>query len=824
MALQGDLKSINLGNVLQDIAANALTGTLTLTMRRRVRRFWFEKGKLRLVGLDNGKGPSPLNGLLALGKVKPKQVKQGGADSRVLRDLVKRCVVTEEDVGAGLAHQMTEFACDVFAWGEARFEFADGEPADDSFTTSQLDLDVRLPADPVIMEAARRMDEWGEIRKAVFSAEEILLLPPDRQPPEGDPVVERVAGMLDGARSLRDILDETHLGEFAVLGAAATLLRAGAARALTAEEAGERARAALKGRRYGQALRMARFGLERLPSNVDLLDAAAAAHEGLDETEEAASARRKLAAAQVAAGDREKALETYRKVVALAPGDTFAQEGIFELLLELERKAEAAKQGEALAAAYRKAGLPDETKGVFTRLMRAFGDDDGFLEQAAETALRLGEKKEALVLTRRLWERALEGGDRKAILARGAAVLKLDADAGDVARRLKDVESGAFDEERRLARRTKLLVALAIVLTIVVPSLVYELRSRSSLSAVRKEAITRRKEGEELLRLYNGFLDDYGWCLSAPDAKKERNEVEDAWVEASLMSPEKVDGLEERQLLAAAEQTRLVRDLARQDASKSRAGSVLGRIEGRVTGAGDRFAKEAAAWAAAGTAQDLARIAALVDPLALRAAQQSAGHGNVAVRRAAVAALGGQPSVEAFGTLVKRFAAEGDPGVRSLVREEMKRRTGKDAGEDADKWQEQYRRALAEQKPGLIPPLNASLVRVSEVVEGQPLVLEWRLENFGTSPVAFHLAPRLEVVADPARPLKVDALPGGPEARRIELRAGEFLGGRFDARKVVEGLGGPGVTYTFVWTARVQWGSAAAEVPVESVGLKVHHP
>ena len=54
MALQGDLKSINLGNVLQDIAANSLTGTLTLTMREHRRLFWFDKGKLRLVGGGDG--------------------------------------------------------------------------------------------------------------------------------------------------------------------------------------------------------------------------------------------------------------------------------------------------------------------------------------------------------------------------------------------------------------------------------------------------------------------------------------------------------------------------------------------------------------------------------------------------------------------------------------------------------------------------------------------------------------------------------------------------------------------------------------------------
>ena len=823
MALQGDLKSINLGNVLQDVAANSLTGTLTLTMRERRRLFWFDQGKLRLVGLENGKGPSALNGLLALGKVKPSEINPTGSNIRYLRGLVRKGTVTHDDVKAGLEHQMVEFVCDVFAWGDAHFEFVNGEPDEDAFETAQLDQGVRLAPDGVIMEAVRRVDEWGEIRKCIFSPEEILVVPADTVIPDDDPVVARLAGMLDGERRLQDILDQTHLGEFAVMSAAASLLRAGKVRALTAEEATENARRAAKGRKHDQALRMALFGLQRMPSNVELLELAAEAHEGLKQTDEAAAAWRKLAAALVATGKPDEALAAYRKVIAIAPRDTFAHEGIFELFIELGRKGEAAEQGEALAAAYKRAGQPDEMQAVFARLMKAFGDDDDFLEQAAETANRLGEKKQALALHRRLFDRALEQGIKENILARGKEVLRLDGGAEDVLRRMKEVETGAFHEKRRQARKVKLIAAGVLVLAVIVPVGIYELRSRSSIAGIRKEAITRTKEGEELLRLYNGFLDDWGWSLSASDAKKERDVVENGWLDGALPSMEKVDGMEEQQLLAVKAQMETVRDLARQPESQARATAVLKRIDGRVAGAGDRFVQQATAWAEAGTPDALAEIAKLVDPLALRAAQQAASHRSPGVRRAAVAALGGQPSVEALATLVKRFAAEDDDAIRALVREELKRRTGQDGGGDAGRWQEVYRRTLAEQKPGLVPPLHATLVRAPGEAEGQALVLEWRLENFGSSPLAFEMVHRLDAVADPERAVQAGPVPGGADTRRVELRPGEFLGGRFDAGKVVEGLDGAAATWSFVWTARVKW-AGAAEYPVESAEVKVRRP
>ena len=66
MALRGDLKSLNLGNVLQDLAYNSQTGTLRLHVGERRRFFWFEKGVLRLVGLGMGQGPSIAAGLRAI--------------------------------------------------------------------------------------------------------------------------------------------------------------------------------------------------------------------------------------------------------------------------------------------------------------------------------------------------------------------------------------------------------------------------------------------------------------------------------------------------------------------------------------------------------------------------------------------------------------------------------------------------------------------------------------------------------------------------------------------------------------------------------------
>jgi len=817
MALKGDLKSINLGNVLQDIAGNELTGTLTLTVRDQRRLFWFEKGRLRLVGLGNGKGPSPVNGLLALGKIKATDLNPKGSNVTLVRGLVRRGNVGRDDVKAALEQQMTEHVCDVFVWSDAHFEFSDGDPGEDDFEASQLDHEIRLAADPIIMEALRRVDEWTEIRKSVVSSEEILVVLRDRAMPDSDPTIERVAGMFDGERRLRDIIEQTHLGEFAVFRAAATLLRSGAVRAVTVKEATERAKAAAQKKQFGQALKLARFGLEREPNNSDLHVLAGEALEGLERPDEAASEYRQLAAAQMEGGKRQEAVTTYRRILALAPRDTFAQERLFALLVELGRKSEAMQQGESLAASYKRAGLPDKAKEVYTRIIAAFGDDDDLLEQAAEVARRLGDKKEAIALYRRLFDRALARGDSDAVVLHARTILRLDPSAEDVARRRMEVETGVYRKRQVFRRRIKLFVAGGALLAAITAALTYEIRARGYIGDVRKEAITKRKGAGDLLRMYNRFLDEYGWSLAVAEAKRERNELENTYVDAEF----KDLSMEEDRLLASLEVAQRVKDVVRQAETRQRADKVFTDVNRRIGEVGNRRIRESAAWAAAGTPEAMQKIRGLTDPLALQAVQQLAAHENLVVRQSAVVALEKQGSDDALQTLVKRLAAEPDVALKKEVYDVLCRRTGQDFKEDANAWSDWLRKQIVAKGKGAVPSLIATLAVHGRVEAGQPLVLEWRLMNFGGSTLTFTMRHAMEVSAEPKRAMQVRALPGS-EPRRVELRPGDFIGGRFDARSVVEGLGGP-AKFEFSWTVRVNWGGAG-ESPIEAMPLKVDVP
>ena len=126
MALKGDVKSIALANVLQDLASNEKTGTLCIRHKDKQIALWFDKGSLRLVGVGPREGPSLINGLMALEKITteeaPAPTGRRTAEVGVLITLVKKGKVKKEDLKAALDHKMSEHLCYAFLWHDATFD------------------------------------------------------------------------------------------------------------------------------------------------------------------------------------------------------------------------------------------------------------------------------------------------------------------------------------------------------------------------------------------------------------------------------------------------------------------------------------------------------------------------------------------------------------------------------------------------------------------------------------------------------------------------------------------------------------------------------
>ena len=774
MGIRGDVRSISLANVLQDLASNEKTGTLKVSStKERQIALWFDKGALRLVGVGPREGPSLLNGLLALEKLRAEEApavtgrrpNEGG----FIRGLVKKGRVTKDELKAALEHQMGEQLCDAFLWNDAQFEFDEGEPDDALFDVDQLDLEPRLSVEAAIMEAVRRADEWGETRKAILSSNEILVPDPSRLPADAEPTVRRIFALLDGERSIRDVQQLTRLGAFILLRAAALLIRSGAARPVSTAEAFERARARAGRKEWDAALRMARYGLEHERKNIGLLELAIKCCEMLEDHEGAASYARQLASAQVESGQTEEAVRTYQKVLVHAPFDLTAHERLFTLLCQLDLKLDALAAGEALASAYKKAGLPDKALDVYRRLLDKVGDQIELLESVAEIQRHLGDKGEAVALYKKLMDRAMESGQDGTALDYCRTILRLDprhAEALDLRQRL---ESGQVEKARRRRRAARIVLSVAAGLLVAAGALLYEWQARVQYGEVANRILdaAETRDRRQVLRLYDTVLDAYRWSIKAREIQPQREKVETDYVAEMTARAEDLDrnGRLPESIALLETALRDLRPGPRYDATEKR----LASYHQRRVEAERQFSTQI-------KSMEAPQIAAVRDPLAVPALRDVLGRSDAPARAAAVAALGQIPGETAVAALL-RALADPDPAVAADAAAHLMRRDR--------------------------VPFQARLVSRPAYPAGEPTALEWRIENLSPAELELSVeepaAKRLSVKG-PRGPVEVSGTAAG--RRVVRLGPGEFVGGVFpDAESKIREAG----RYQIDWSAAISW-------------------
>ena len=818
MGIKGDVRSISLANVLQDLAMNEQTGTLLIRHKDRRIALWFEKGALRLVGLGPGQGPSPLNGLIALGKVAPEEAPPAsghGGDRNFMRTAVKRNRLSAEDLRVALEHEMGEHLCDAFLWPEATFEFTEGDPDDTLFDTDQLDLEPRLAVDAMIMEAVRRADEWGETRKAVLSTNEILIGDPQLLPPDTEALTKRIFALMDGEHSLRQIMEHTRLGQFSVLRAAAQALKCGAARPLSAADAFQRARTHAGRKEWDAALKMARYGLDHERTNTGILELALRCVEELGDTQAAASYARQLASAQVEHGALEAAIKSYQKVLVHAPSDLTSHERLFDLMIRMDLKLDALAAGEGLAGAYKKGGLPDKALEVYRKLVETVGSHTELLESVAEIERHLGDKKEAVGTYRKLLARAMEAKNDTAALEYCHAILKIDS-RNDEARRLRQqLESGEMERARRRRRMIKILVGAAVLATLLVAGGVYELKARSAYQEVRLELLDAReaKRYPDALRSYDRVLVPYPWSLVAREIRPEREQIEARYADAELARAADVSssGHLTETIAALDEASELVR---RED--------LRAKLKGRAVDLRELRRKAEEEWSRRLRAMGPAEIEKVGDPLAAAALEACLTSDQAAVRRAAVKALGAIEGARADEALLKTLGHVDPELVKDAAGHLANRHRDDPAtqgfGADRNKWDEWWVRRKSQ--PGK-PPLQAAL-RASrqKVGPGEPASLEWRIANLSATETEFTIdeAPAwgLRLTGPGGAAVAPPAAPAGRPRRALRLGPGEYVGGTFE---LTASTASPG-QYQIAWSTGILWQGKSARIEASPLILE----
>jgi hypothetical protein len=222
MAIEGPLQDIGIHDVFQLLDLARKSGRLTVRSAARANegRVYFQAGAV--VHATMRDNPHKLTALLRkAGKVSQKELDAAGeaqdsGDSRRIGEiLIANGAVTRRDVERYMRQGIESVVFDLFSWKEGSFSFSDGLDDDVKF-----DAAVRVSTESLLMEGARRIDEWSRMHDRIPGPHVVPTLAEPREGTESfidlRPAEWEIVTLIDGMHSLRDIAAELALSEFEV--------------------------------------------------------------------------------------------------------------------------------------------------------------------------------------------------------------------------------------------------------------------------------------------------------------------------------------------------------------------------------------------------------------------------------------------------------------------------------------------------------------------------------------------------------------------------------------------------------------------------------
>jgi uncharacterized protein DUF4388/tetratricopeptide repeat protein len=263
MALEGPLKEFHIQDVFQLLDLGRKTGALRVTseLRQTSASVSFERGGV--VAATLGKTPQRIGArLVRIGKLSAKELDralglQEKGDSRKLGDiLLANGAISRRELERQLKVQVEETILELLSWTEGHFRFEEGAPSE-----AIIDSPVRIATEGLLLESARRVDEWSRIEDKVPHLKVVPKLPPADTASSGKldlvPFEWEVLAAVDGQRDLHALADTLGRSEFDVARTVYTLAAAGVIVLDTSKGTAE------NGRDHGAVLRPAREALAK---------------------------------------------------------------------------------------------------------------------------------------------------------------------------------------------------------------------------------------------------------------------------------------------------------------------------------------------------------------------------------------------------------------------------------------------------------------------------------------------------------------------------------------------------------------------------------
>ncbi len=216
MSLSGNLKTMDLAELLQWVTLGRKTGSLTFIRNKSKNHIYFKDGQI-ISSRSNEPIKQLGHFLLFQGKITEPQLKRALEIQQQTKQLLGRILVNEgyvppDVVETAMEERTREVIYDLFLWEEGFFHFTAY-----GYDPNELIL-IKLDMNSMIFEGVRRKDEWSRIRRA-FPSNDIVLgicSGVDLKSINLTPLQRKLLFHVSQGKPISEIILEVHGSEFLV--------------------------------------------------------------------------------------------------------------------------------------------------------------------------------------------------------------------------------------------------------------------------------------------------------------------------------------------------------------------------------------------------------------------------------------------------------------------------------------------------------------------------------------------------------------------------------------------------------------------------------
>ena len=333
MGFAGNLRTLSLPEVVQTLARIQATGVLRLARSDGKCDVMFEQGQI--IGVASRAGSERqalLNRMIIDGKLDANAaaaLSASGSESQVVQVLIDQKLVNDEDVHEARQRQAEEELHDLCTWDAADFVFIDAAPEEpDAMQLVQKygTLGLTFNTGSLLMEAARRMDEWNRIREKLPHGTYVMGVADGMEEKLTEAGTDypalAVVPLIDAIRTIDDIVKDAMAPRLEVYQVLEDLLEQGLICALNRDDIIAHADYWQEQQNHELAARLFRRALAYDSKDKDTFAKLGACLEHLGEGQEAAACFGQMAIGLLDDGEHQRATEYAAHAVSLMPRET----------------------------------------------------------------------------------------------------------------------------------------------------------------------------------------------------------------------------------------------------------------------------------------------------------------------------------------------------------------------------------------------------------------------------------------------------------------------------------------------------------------------